>query len=256
MKVLIIEDEISNSKRLKKLLKSINPEIKVLATIESVEDTEEWFANNQQPDLVFMDVQLSDGICFEIFESTEIECPIVFTTAFDEYAIKAFSVNSIDYLLKPINENDLTKSIAKYEKLKKKNETVSKIDINSLIEQIDFKQIKYKSRFLIKFGQSYKTIVSNEIAYFSVDNQLVHLNTISSNKYVIDSTMDDLEKSLNPNEYFRINRKFIVSLKSIKAIHTYFNGRLKLELLPICDDSDDVIVAREKVKDFKVWLDD
>ena len=234
----------------------MNPEIKILTTIDSVEETEEWLANNKEPDLVFMDVQLSDGICFEIFENTEIGCPIIFTTAYDEYAIKAFSVNSIDYLLKPINEQELEKSLIKYEKLKKKNKPVSRINIESLIEQLDVNKVKYKNRFLIKFGQAYKTIVTDEIAYFSVENQLVHLNTINCNKYVVDFTMDDLEKSLDPESYFRINRKFIVSLKSIKAIHTYFNGRLKLELLPICENADDVIVAREKVKDFKIWLDD
>ena len=256
MNILIIEDEISNSKRLIKLLKSVSSEINVLATIESVEETEEWFANNSEPDLVFMDVQLSDGICFEIFESVEINCPIVFITAFDEYAIKAFSVNSIDYLLKPISEHDLKRSIKKYEKLRNDKKPVSKIDINSLIEQININKVKYKSRFLIKFGQAYKTILTDEIAYFSIKNQLVHLNTINSNNYVVDFTMDELEKSLDQKAYFRINRKFIVSLKSIQKIHTYFNGRLKLELFPICENSDDVIVAREKVKEFKIWLDD
>jgi two-component system response regulator LytT len=255
MKVLIIEDEANNAKRLQKLLNNVDAKIKVLDVIESVEDAVEYLANNPNPDLVFMDIQLSDGLCFEIFDSVSFESPIIFTTAYDEYAIKAFRLNSIDYLLKPIDEKELKNSIAKYEKLHTKQMAIPD-NIQALLNQMNENKKNHKSRFLLKVGKAYKTVNVEDISYFAIDNQLLFVHTVTNNRYPIDNTLDEIEKMIDPALFFRINRQFMVSLKCIKAIHTYFNSRLKLELDPHFDNAEAVIVSREKVKDFKKWLDD
>jgi len=252
MKVLIIEDELSASKRIKKMILSIDPLIEISGIIESVEDGIAWLGSHADPDLILADIQLSDGTSFEIFKKVPVECPVIFTTAYDEYALEAFKVNSIDYLLKPIDQDALKKSIEKYNRLKEawSDENTSKIE--SLLRSIDLKKPAYKSRFLVKSGQSMLTIEVKDIPYFFIDNQLVFIVSKGDRKYLIEHTLDELENFLDPNFFFRINRQMIVSLNAIKKIHPYFNSRLKLDLEP--SFPNDVLVSRKKVNQFKGWL--
>ncbi len=252
MKALIIEDEISASKRLTKLINEIDPSIEILKTLESIEDSVEWFQNNEEPDLILSDIQLSDGLSFEIYNQVNISCPIIFVTAYEEYAVKAFKLNSIDYLLKPVNINDLRTSIEKYKKMK---DTLSDTqnNIQTLLEHLNIKKPEYKTRFLVKMGETFKTISVEEIAYFYVDNELVFILTKDKKRHIVDNTLEDLEKMLDPDLFFRANRQFIVKLDSIDTIHTYFNGKLKVNIIPEIDK--ELIISREKAGDFKKWLD-
>ena len=253
MNILIIEDEEAASKRLKKMLEKLDPLIRILDVVDSVEDAVQWFKKNEEPDLVMMDIQLSDGRCFEIFNKVQVECPIIFTTAYDEYAVEAFKVNSIDYLLKPIDQNALEKSITKYLSLKEKFGQENRDKLEAIIEKLSLEKPSFKSRFLVKSGQSFKTILTNDIMYFFIENQLVFLTTEANKKYIIDNSLDELETMLDPDIFFRINRQMIVSIDAISAIHQYFNSRLKLDILP--EFNDDVLVSRNKVQGFKKWLD-
>lgn len=254
MQVLIIEDEVSNSKRLVKILKEIESEIKILNIIDSVEDSVLWLKSNPAPDLIFLDVQLSDGLSFEIFEKIDVTSPVIFTTAYDEYAIKAFTVNSVDYLLKPISQKSLTTALQKFHRFHDDDLKSLKSNIQSLLANVTSPPKEYKTRFLIKFGQSYKTLLVEDIAYFGIENQMTQIYTADNHRYPGEQSLDELESQLHPDMFFRINRQFIVNLSSIINIHTYFNSRLKLELKPKYQSSDLVIVSREKVKAFKEWL--
>lgn len=245
MKVLIIEDEFFASDRLKKLLFKIDPSIEILGLIETVEKAIQWFEENEEPDLMFVDIQLSDGISLEIFEKIQVECAIVFTTAYDEYAIQAFKVNSIDYLLKPINQKDLKNSIEKYNRLKNKYAGESKKNIELLIE-------KFKIRFLVKTGVAMHSIDVSEIAYFYIKNQLCYLMTKNKERFALDYNLDEIEKLVNPDMFFRINRQMIISQKSIQKIHPFFSSRLLLDLEP--EFTEDVIVSKRKVSLFKKWM--
>jgi DNA-binding LytR/AlgR family response regulator len=247
MKVLIFEDEALTADRLRILLKKYDTDIEILAVLESVKQGVEWFQKNSAPDLIFMDIHLSDGSSFEIFTEIKIDTPIIFTTAFDKYAIQAFKVNSIDYLLKPIDFDELKTAITKFENL------LGKPQIDNDIYK-DFLQLMkpYKKRFLVKIGEQFKYINTEDIAYFMYDESFVFALTINSKRFIIDQSIEMLEKLLNPEDFYRINRKMIISLKSIAQIHTYFNNRLKLLLKP--DIQIDVIVSREKASDFKKWL--
>lgn len=253
MNILIIEDEEAASKRLKKMLLKIDPLIRVVDIIDSVEDAITWFKKNDEPDLVMIDIQLSDGRCFEIFKKTDVECPIIFTTAYDEYAVEAFKVNSIDYLLKPIDQKALEKSINKYHALRKKFGQEDKTKLDAIIERLAIDKPSFKSRFLVKSGQSFQAVSTSEIMYFFIENQLVFMATSGIKKYIIDNSLDELESMIDPDMFFRINRQMIVSLDAIKAIHQYFNSRLKLDLSP--EFNEDVLVSRNKVQGFKKWLD-
>ncbi len=253
MKVIIIEDEKSNSKRLIGLLKKMDDEFEILSTLESVEESVDWFANNEKPELIFMDVQLSDGICFEIFDAIEIKSPIIFTTAYDEYAIKAFKVNSIDYLLKPIDPVELEKSIKKFQELSKNNNEDGSDQIINLIKNLDLKK-EYKSRMLLKSGKNFNSLLVGEIAYVFVENQLTYLYSVDKNRFILDKYLDDVEKELDPAKFYRINRQMLININSIQKITTYQGSRLKLILEPT--PSVEVIVSREKVSAFKEWLND
>ncbi len=253
MNVLIIEDELSAAKRMEKLITSIDPAAKTLAIIESVEDALEWFGSHDEPDLIFSDIQLSDGLSFDIFKSISIDCPVIFTTAYDEYAIEAFDVNSVDYLLKPIDRRALEKSMAKYTKLKARYSDVNKANLEAALNHLNISKPAYKSRFLVKSGQSYQIISIDSVAYFIIHNQIVYLMTLNRQQFILDQTLDELEIVLNPEKFLRINRQMILSDRSIQAIHTYFNSRLKLDLIP--PTKKNVIVSRERVADFKAWLD-
>lgn len=252
MKVLIIEDEKPAAKRLTKLVQQFRPEIDVLGMLDSVESAVEWLETYKKPDLIFMDVQLADGVSFEIFGQTEVTSPIIFTTAYDEYALQAFKVNSLDYLLKPIDPEELEKALCQYDKYYLNN---NKAVDNSAIEQLlqTLTQKEYKERFLVKIGQQLTYLKVSDIAYFYSEDGLIFACQENGKRHNLDYTLDQLMDLLNPAYFFRINRKIITHLPSIKKIHTYFNSRLKLELSPSTEL--ETIVSRDRVGDFKRWLD-
>lgn len=247
MKVVIIEDEIPAAKRIEKLIREAEPSAEVITKLDSIESAVEWFSKNESPDLILMDIELADGQSFEIFKHVKITAPVIFTTAYDEFALKAFKVNSIDYLLKPIDKNELKKSIEKWNLLKSKpvNE-----ELNSFIHSLVNK--KYKTRFLVKIGERLISIENDKIAYFISEDKYTSIVTHENKKYFLDNSLDELEKMLDPREYFRMNRQFIVPHKSIEAIHTHLNGKLKIILKPA--QKEEIYVSREKSSDFKVWL--
>jgi len=251
-KIIIIEDEQPAAKRLRKLVTALSAEIEILEVIDSVEDAVEWFENNPAPDLAFFDIQLADGISFSIFEKVEVKCPVIFTTAYDQYAIKAFKVNSIDYLLKPIDPDTLDKAWNKYLNLQSDSNT----DLSSIVAAFKEANQKknYKERFLIKKGEQFKYLTINEVAYFISDDGLTFLIDKNGKRFIVDDKLDALENALDPRTFFRINRKLIISDSSVNKINAYFNSRLKLELSPTA--KDEVIVARERVSTFKKWLND
>ena len=226
--------------------------VQVNQMLHSVEESIEWFLQNEHPDLIFLDIQLSDGLSFEIFDAIEIKSSIIFTTAFDEYALQAFKLNSIDYLLKPIDQDELETAVTKYKTLKPASSNV----------QINFEDIKkllgnpiereYKKRFTTKIGQHIKMIPVDEIECFYSENKGTYAHTIHGRDYLLDTTLENLEKELSPKTFFRINRKFYINIDAIKDIISYTNSRLELKLHSNIEKQ--VIVARERVKDFKLWL--
>jgi two-component system, LytTR family, response regulator LytT len=253
MKIIIIEDEIPAAKRLKNMLKKINPDLEIAAIIDGIEEAVNWLQNNKEPDLIIADIQLSDGLCFEIFRQVTVKCAVIFTTAYDEYAIEAFKVNSIDYLLKPLDKKALNKAIEKYNNIRK-NYAGQDNNLESLLKKITQKgDSGYKTRFLVTKGQIMKTIQTTETAFFVIDNQLVFLVDKNDKYYIIEHSLDELESMLDPEHFFRINRQMIVSFASIKTIHPYFNSRLQLFLQP--NIKNEVLVSRMKVNNFKRWLD-
>ncbi|TDE30345.1 response regulator transcription factor [Flavobacterium ranwuense] len=250
MTTIIIEDEKPAARLLQRKLEKINIEVGVL--LHSVEEAIDWFSNNKHPELIFLDIQLSDGLSFEIFEKVEIKSAIIFTTAYDEYALRAFKLNSIDYLLKPIDEDDLEIAVAKFKARLPKQETL----------QLDFEQIKkmlsnpfeknHKKRFTVKIGQHLKVISTDDIECFFSENKGTYLHTFDNRNYLIETTLELLEQELDPAAFYRVSRKFIVPLKAIKEIIVYSNSRLKV-ILPSYA-ADEVIVSREKVSGFKNWI--
>jgi len=251
MKVLIIEDEIHTANGLVKMLKTIESDIEIVKIIGSVEETVEYLAEVPELDLIFMDIQLSDGISFEIFTEIKVDYPVIFTTSYDEYAIKAFQVNSVDYLLKPIELAALQKSLDKFKKLFSKS--IQNKQIEQMLSQISFVQKEYKSRILVKTVKGLLTLQIEDVAYFYIDNQLVFVKTNDNLRYSIDKKLDEMEKLKEKKKFFRLNRQFISSINAIYAIHNYFNNTLKIDLKPAIDK--EIIVSRYNVKEFKEWLD-
>lgn len=250
MKVLIIEDEKLAAEKLERYLSKYNGEIEVLAQLPSVGESIEWLTQNQSElDLIFMDIQLTDGLSFEIFHSVTITRPIIFTTAYDEYAIDAFKVNSIDYLLKPISFMDLSKALKKLEGLKKQLNPPD--NLNAAIRQISQKST-YKDRFLVKRGNHIQSIPTTDIILFYAEGRTAFLLTGEGKKYIIEYKLEDLESMLDPKTFYRVNRSFIVSIQGIQDILMYSNSRLKITLE--VDIDKEIIVSREKVKRFKGWL--
>lgn len=254
MKAIIIEDEYPAAERLQKLISKADPDIDICAVIDSVEGSLKWLSLNPAPDLIFSDIQLSDGISFEIFEQAMVNSPIIFTTSYDEYAIKAFKVKSIDYLLKPIKQQELEKAIQKYKELPYESSagSANALQLESLLDLIPTSHKKYKTRFLVKSQEQLIPIFEEQIAYFLASNELVFLVKNDGKKYMVDYTLEQLDKLLNPEKFFRLNRQFISHLSAIHEIHTYFNGKLKLKLMPMV--SDEVLVSRDKAGPFKSWL--
>ena len=250
MKVLIIEDEKIVSDLLVRFLIKIDKNIEVLDVLRSIESAINWLNANNEPDLIFLDVKLPDGNSFQIFDNVIIDAPIIFTTGHDEYALQAFKLNSIDYLMKPITPVELKQSIDKYKRLNQKKSNDSNID--NLIEKLN-KPI-YKVRYLVKTGKTYNTININEVSFFCVENKLTFLYTNQNTRFVIDNTLDEIAKSLNPDCFFRINRQFLINFSSINSIENYFNNRLKLNLKTTPREHDKVLVSSKKASDFKTWL--
>lgn len=254
MKVLIIEDEAPAFRRLQKILEEIEPGIHIVEVIDSVEESVKWLNNHHCPDLIFMDIQLSDGISFEIFDQVKIARPVIFTTAFDEYMLRAFKVNSIDYLLKPIKVEDLSRSLQKYDQMKKVFGDQGSPDLNELIRSIRLDDKKYKNRFLVKQGEKLISIETSSIAYFQTRHGVVQLVTNDDKKYLMDQTLDELTHQLDPERFFRANRQFLIHFPSIKTVHKHLKGKLFLELH--LSTTEPIIVSSEKSSLCKVWLGD
>lgn len=250
-KIVIIEDEKPNSDRLKRLLVELRPEVEILAVLDSVKESILWLTQTKvTPDLVMMDVRLADGISFEIFNQIQIACPVVFTTAYDEYAVKAFKYNSIDYLLKPIEKEELEHALLKFESQVQAPPLANPF-IEDLLQYIQPKA--YRSRFLLPYRDSYKTVLIDEVAFFFSELTITYAKLYSGEKEIIPQTLEKLEAQLNPKEFFRTNRKYIIHINSIHKVHNYFNGKLKIELKNNPDE--EVLISREKNPLFKVWMD-
>jgi DNA-binding LytR/AlgR family response regulator len=257
MKILIVEDEELAVKKLKKTLFSVNDDAEIVGETDSIKSTVSWLQNNACPDLILMDIELADGQSFEIFNHVQVKSPVIFITSYDEYALKAFKVNSVDYLLKPVQKEDLQAALEKYGQLKKMytaDTENAQISIEVLVKELQQKlQTKeHRKRFLVKHGQKLVSVEVEEIAYFFSDGRLNFFKTFDNRKFVVDYTMDEFNEMLDPNRYFRISRSFFISVNSVAQIHDYFGNRLLLHLKPETDK--EAIVSREKVTDFKNWL--
>ncbi len=250
MNVIIIEDEKPSARRLQRMLSALNIEAKTM--LHSVEESVDWFKNNLHPDLIFLDIQLSDGLSFEIFEAVDIKSAVIFTTAYDEYALKAFKLNSIDYLLKPIDEDDLKTAVEKYQTRTPQKQVVT-LDFNDIKKLlVNPIEREYKKRFSVKVGQHLKLINIEDIECIYSENKGTYAYTCEGRNYLLDATLDQLEDDLEPHVFFRISRKFYVNINAIKDMVSYTNSRLEIKLKHFKEQ--EVIVARERVKDFKNWL--
>ena len=249
MRVLIIEDENLAADKLEHMLVEIDPSINVLAKLGSIYESARWLSLNSA-DLIFLDIQLSDGLSFSIFEQVTVNTPIIFTTAYDQYAIKAFDLNSISYLLKPIKKSNLEESLKKYQNIR----SAFNIDFDTLMAHIHGKEPDYKKRFLIQIGEKIKKIDVSEIAYFFVLEKGIYLRTYEGKSYPVEFPLDKLENLLNPAFFFRINRKYLINLEAISNMTAYSRGRIKLDLNPRADDEFDTIVSIDRSADFKRWL--
>ena len=250
MKVVIIEDEHLAADKLSRMLHDLDPNIQVLALLESVSESANWLSSNPAPDLIFMDIQLDDGISFEIFDSVKVTAPVIFTTAYNEYAIKAFKVNSVDYLLKPYTTKDLKSAIDKYKELHE--------GTNLQSEKFDhlYRQLvkEYKTRFFVKIGTHYHSISVDEIACFFIRDRATFIKTLIGKNFDIDYSLDQVQKLVDPARFFRINRNYVINIDSIADIISYSSNRLKI-VLKNFEHLDDLLVSREKTSDFKNWLD-
>jgi DNA-binding LytR/AlgR family response regulator len=251
MRVLIVEDEPLAAAQLAALMAQLKPCSEIAGVCDTIESAVKWFKTNTQPDLAFFDIQLGDGLSFEIFNTIEIKTPVIFTTAYDQYALQAFKVNSIDYLLKPIDKEELTSSLKKFENLQLNYKTRIPEDlIRELITSVGKKE--YKKRFLVKIGTHLKAIVTDEVNYFYSFQKGTFLKASDSRNYLLDQTLEVIEQLVDPIKFFRINRKYLVAIDSITDVLAYSNSRLKIKVKN--QEEDDFLVAREKVKAFKEWL--
>jgi DNA-binding LytR/AlgR family response regulator len=250
MKAVIIEDEKPAARRLNRMLNEFG--IEPIAMLHSVEESINWFLNNEHPDLLFLDIQLSDGLSFEIFEEVDIKSAIIFTTAYDEYALKAFKLNSVDYLLKPIDNDELENAINQYKALHS-NTSKGILNMEQIQQLIAPTKKKYKTRFTAKIGPHIKMIAVDAIECFYSENKATNIYTIDNRTYLIEDTLEQLEEKLQPSTFFRVNRQHFININAIKDIISYSNSRLKVMLNSFKDS--EIIVSRERVKDFKTWID-
>lgn len=250
MRILVIEDEIPAQRMLKEMIKKIRPNWSIATVLDSVDETVRWLNDNDMPDVIFMDIQLSDGISFSIFEHCSVTCSVIFTTAYDEYAIQAFQVNSIDYLLKPIKESDLTRAIEKFEITRNVKPT---FDIKDIIAAVKSAEHSYRKRFLVSSGDSYLQIPIAQVAYLYSRNRVTRIVTFEKKEYALESTLEQLELELDPNVFFRVNRQYITNIEAIRKTEQWFHGKLLLKVEPVHDE--EITVSRDKAPLFKRWLD-
>ena len=251
MNTVIIEDEMPAAERLAGMIKSCRQAVEILTTLDSIESAVDWFKQNPNPDLVFMDIQLADGLSFSIFPKCDIKSPVIFTTAFDQYTLNAFKVNSIDYLLKPIEQDELQFAMDKFESVHNYRPALQPEVIANLVKALE--SPTYKQRFLVKSGKELIYIPTKEVAYFYAEDGLTFLSSVQNRRYILDHTIEQIESLVDPGRFFRISRKCIVCLDAIHKIQPYFSGRLRLELK--YDTTIEMNVSRNRVNDFKNWID-
>lgn len=251
MNVLVIENELPAAEKLVKLLKKTDRSISVTGVIETVEEAINRLQMRPLPDLIMMDIQLDDGLCFEIFETISVDVPVIFTTAYDEYTLKAFKVNSVDYLLKPIEEKSLVTALEKFKKLYYNDKDPFKRDFRQLINEF---RNQYKSRFLIKIGEKFRSVTASEISHFHISERNVFLCDLQGRDYGVDYSLDQLQDVLDPRKFFRINRECIVNIDAISLMNSYSSSRLQISLKNI-EKNELFVVSRDKVSDFKKWID-
>lgn len=261
MNVLIVEDEKLAVRKLTKLLDETAPELEIRGITPSIAGTVEWISQNRangnpEPDIIFLDIELADGQSFEIFNRIEIRSTVIFTTSYDEYALQAFKVNSIDYLLKPVQQEDLQRSIRKFYDLTGRRDPAAsqQVDLEAILKSLHLKTPtpEYRKRFLVKQGARLLSVEVSEIAYFYIDNGLTFFKNQQGQKFVVDYKMDDLDELLDPEQFFRVNRALIVTHHSVVQMQPYYNHRLALTLHPMLDK--ETIVSRERANEFKVWM--
>lgn len=258
MKILIVEDEDLAVKKLKKTLQIVDESATVVGEADSIKSTVNWLNSNPNPDLILMDIELADGQSFEIFNQVQVKSPVIFITSYDEYALKAFKVNSVDYLLKPVQKEDLHAALEKFKNMQQLYTTTNPSPQQSLIDglvkelQQKLQTREFRKRFLVKHGQKLVSVEVEDIAYFFSDGRLNFFRTFDNRKFVVDYTMDELNEMLDPDKYYRISRSFFISVDSVSQIHDYFGNRLMLQLKP--ESEKEAIVSREKVTEFKNWL--
>lgn len=250
IKVIIVEDEKLAVNRLQRIIKEIDNTIKVVAVADTIRKATEFFKSNTDIDLAFFDIELADGQSFDIFSAVEVPCPVIFTTAYDEYALRAFKVNSIDYLLKPVDVEELRKSLDKFNKLAKKEMSGS---IEKLIGDLKYQHSGgFRTRFLSKQGNKMVPVNVSDIGYFYAEEKATFIMTTKGNRHIINSTLDEIENNTDPQLFFRINRGMIINVAAINEVHSWFNGKIKLHVTPAF--TDDVFVSRERVPDFRKWM--
>jgi len=249
MRVLIIEDEKPAARHLQRRLAQVDESIEVIAILESIEAAVSWFSENDSPELIFLDIQLADGLSFSLFDHVEIKSHVVFTTAFDEYALKAFEVKSIDYLLKPIEENDLRRALNKFSNLAQRS--IPYAELQKLMQHSS-SAAAYKTRLLIRTGDEFHYVRIKEIHSIQLRNGLIEIHHGERRSFLTDPNLEEVYNMLDPKLFYRINRQQIVHVDAIKKMHAYLNGRLKLELIYV--NQDDFVVARDRVKEFRIWI--
>jgi two-component system, LytTR family, response regulator LytT len=253
MDILIIEDEILAAERMQMLVKNYDPSINIVGILESVEEAVQWLSTKKHPDLLLVDIQLADGHSFEIFKKVQVQKPIIFTTAFNQYALDAFQLLSIDYVLKPVTAEALSNAFAKYKSLTQQPDTVNNYaDVLQYVKENLTE--KYKTRFLGKIGQRTYFIQVQDVAYFTADNKIVHLVARDGKRYIKNATMEKLEQILDPQIFFRVNRKIIIHIDAIEQIKPYDNNRLIIIVKGI-PSAEEIVISREKVAEFKIWAD-
>lgn len=249
LSVLIIEDEIPNADRLKEMLKQLDSAIVIVGQLQTVRESIQWLREHKHPDLICMDIRLTDGLSFELFDEVEVQSQVIFITAYDQYALKAFEVNGIDYLLKPVEPHKLEKGI---KKVKDRIGVADHSGMQDIFRKIEYRDPVYRTRFLVAYRDMFVPVVAEDIAYFTSENKKNYLTTHQGHRYLIDQTLEELEQELDPQNFFRISRQYIVSVKSIHKIYQSFNGKLKIELIPAVEEH--VLVSRDKSVHLKKWL--
>lgn len=253
MNVLILEDESLSAQRAKTLLQEHDPTISILETIDSVEDATEWLSCNPEPDLMLVDIHLSDGLSFDLFKKVQIKSPVIFTTAYDQYAIQAFKMNSIDYLLKPLDKSELGFALGKFNSLSQERKSLLTVEIQRIMQTFQASNKKYKNRFLVKSGDNIQFKNTDEIAYFFADDKITYLVSNEGRRFIVDYKLEQLEDLLDPQFFFRLNRKFVIRIDAVQKVKPLMNSRLQIFLKP--NFEQEIFVSKDKTSEFKTWLD-